>query len=595
MTGDQIATRLFPAVLLRAAGSDELDMLGEVLDEGLMTPAQLVVSGWQTVEFAQTALPLFLIHETLYGEAPDPDTLLGWRGMVDSGQTLQQVAGVMIAGSAHGVRAAASYDAGDVQDFAVGLMGAELDASLASAIAASVNDGTLTLADMLVAGALQAPPALAVRAGLAMLQGMLSETAVGTGEVAGDAPLADVQAVLDDYLEPRIVFPDGVVLYESDANDGSIAASLTVQLVGAEFNGVVGRALGAVSGLPAGLTGRMILADSKHATLTIAGNATSHDATDSASAVTLTFNDVNFRNGIDAADVFDSTYAEIAILFNNGGRWSETEGELTLDGSAEGDVLVDLSTEKFSVDGVSEVLRAGDLSAVVRVDAEELTGGGLVFVGAAADETVIGSDGDDDLDGGDGLDMLYGGVGDDRLTGGYDIDVLSGGAGSDTFVFDAWANGLDGIVDFMPGTGGDVLDFLPFLTSGVAPAASLEFGPGNSASVVLATSAAEQAWTNAAILFVADNGVGIADAADVAALFGAGKPFAAPTAESKLVVLTAGVPATPSEISGTYVWFVSNGTNVTSIEAAEVEAVALLVGINNTTLNYFVPENFVLG
>jgi hypothetical protein len=83
-------------------------------------------------------------------------------------------------------------------------------------------------------------------------------------------------------------------------------------------------------------------------------------------------------------------------------------------------------------------------------------------------------------------------------------------------------------------------------------------------------------------------GNAIDSASDVAALFGAGKVFAAPTAQAKTVVMTSDI------VGDTKVWYVTNQTTagITSIDASEVQQVALLQGINNLSLIGFAAINF---
>ena len=72
-----------------------------------------------------------------------------------------------------------------------------------------------------------------------------------------------------------------------------------------------------------------------------------------------------------------------------------------------------------------------------------------VITGNAASNTLSGGIGNDIMDGAGGNDVMIGGAGADRLTG---------SAGSDRFDYNAVTEGLDTIVDFTRGSGGDVLD-----------------------------------------------------------------------------------------------------------------------------------------
>ena len=92
-------------------------------------------------------------------------------------------------------------------------------------------------------------------------------------------------------------------------------------------------------------------------------------------------------------------------------------------------------------------------------------------------------------------------------------------------------------------------------------------------------------WSNSDVLVVAGYGL---DAQDIAALFGAAAPFAAPIAASKIVVISADI------IGNASIWYVVNQLDTSAITASEVTLVGTLVGINNLGLaGYgFVAANF---
>jgi serralysin len=76
---------------------------------------------------------------------------------------------------------------------------------------------------------------------------------------------------------------------------------------------------------------------------------------------------------------------------------------------------------------------------------------------------LLGGAGNDTLKGLGGNDIIDGGAGNDLITGGTGRDGLIGGTGRDTFIYTALSESLnattrDLIVDFTPGTLGDILD-----------------------------------------------------------------------------------------------------------------------------------------
>ena len=95
------------------------------------------------------------------------------------------------------------------------------------------------------------------------------------------------------------------------------------------------------------------------------------------------------------------------------------------------------------------------------------------LLGFDFDDEIYGGRDDDDLYGFDGWDYLDGGTGRDYLYGGYGNDTLSGGPGQDTFVFDTTLNkkqNFDTILDFVSGSGGDLMQLSKAIFSGIGSA-----------------------------------------------------------------------------------------------------------------------------
>jgi Ca2+-binding RTX toxin-like protein len=129
-------------------------------------------------------------------------------------------------------------------------------------------------------------------------------------------------------------------------------------------------------------------------------------------------------------------------------------GDDTLSGAGGSDVL--------SGDAGDDLLAAGigNDQLFGRMGADTLFGGpgNDRLQGNAGPDQLTGGPGIDQLAGNLGPDIVRGGPGSDRLDGGFGADTLIGGAGSDSFGIAAVEQGVDRVLDFTAGPGGDVLD-----------------------------------------------------------------------------------------------------------------------------------------
>ncbi len=129
----------------------------------------------------------------------------------------------------------------------------------------------------------------------------------------------------------------------------------------------------------------------------------------------------NGGDGLDSVSLTsgnDALFADDAFSQLNSLAASEISRLVAIDSidAGAGDDLVDLTTTKFSLAGVS-------------------------VIGGLGNDTIWGGAGADSIHGGDGLDVLLGGAGSDTLTG---------GSGNDVFLFAA-NSGQDTITDFASG------------------------------------------------------------------------------------------------------------------------------------------------
>jgi Ca2+-binding RTX toxin-like protein len=98
---------------------------------------------------------------------------------------------------------------------------------------------------------------------------------------------------------------------------------------------------------------------------------------------------------------------------------------------------------------------------------DTLDGGTNSGGGVSNNDSLYGGNGDDRLEGWVGSDVLEGGDGNDTLVAGFGTDQLTGGAGSDTFAVGTTGGivgGVDRVIDFQVGAGGDRLDLGDLLT-----------------------------------------------------------------------------------------------------------------------------------
>jgi hypothetical protein len=244
-------------------------------------------------------------------------------------------------------------------------------------------------------------------------------------------------------------------------------------------------------------------------------------------------------------------------------------------------VVADLTKNTLTMNGVSQVLAAGDMSLALNADFSTL---GVSATSKIDSKTtpqlvsVIGDDNPNTIIGCNYGNLINAGKGDDTITLGTGIDSV-------VFASTAANNGVDTINGFTLGKGGDVLNFAAFLNS---------TGKANLVTK-LATSTASAAWSNGDVLVV--QGDSITTSAGVAALFstptvgavtGTNSVFAAPTAQAKAVVIVSDV------IGNATVWYVTNqnASTITTIDATEASQVAILTGINNLALVGVTSDNF---
>lgn len=277
----------------------------------------------------------------------------------------------------------------------------------------------------------------------------------------------------------------------------------------------------------------------------------------------------------DMVNLGDETIPAVASLVEgfddlNTHQFNEVNGVLTVSVSAQSSVVIDLQNSSITVDDAAASLDGGSFANILTVDASKQENATVDLFGNSLPENYSAS-----AAGG----SIRGRGGDDSIT-------LNNGSDKIIFEVDAATNGVDIISNFTIGSSGDTLNFLSFLNS---PSAS-NIGPQE------ATSQSAKSWANGDILVV--SGFGLDTVEEIADLFvdqdsstdGHQAVYAAPTGQAKAVVISADITGNAN------IWYVTNQTDVSSIESSEVGLVGIIEDINNLTLVSFSSDNFaVLG
>lgn len=565
--------RLFRGILLRSASSSEEKLFAQLFDNRSLSEEQLVVLGWQSEEFLTKVAPIALLDYAISG-ITNGARVIGWYNS-PSGTPLaptgsdrtQNAMQVMLSG--YGLLQPGSQSELSRAILDIGIrLGFSLSSATADSLASQITAGSMSMLSLMndaVTLAISQRPQLLTQIGSSLLESVLSENTTLPG-AAGMAPVDQADAITESYLAPSLIVPVDGLIYESTANDGSITAT-ELQLIGTAWRGKVGDTILTLTGLPLGLSGKIVVTGSQTAEIRFTGKARSHDEAASKS-ITLTFTDAHFL-GSKAADVAPLVKGAttLGLQFFNNDPWSLGGSSMSLFGSAA--ISIDLLAASGTI-GSTEV-SAADLTGIASLDARAVTAA-VTLSGNTAANTLHAGSGGSTLRGRDGNDTLY------------------AGKGIDTFVFEATAeagasgiagNGLDKIHGFKIGEGGDKLDFREFLGTPAIGATISGAGAGS-------------AWSNGEIIVVYENGSPLTTASEIAALFGTA--LAAPTAPARVVIFTAGVPG-PTDPGTASAWFVSNRSSsgsVSAIEAAEVVKVAELVGINNLGLTSLHADNLLI-
>lgn len=581
--------------MLRKATGAEETLFANFFNERNLNYEQLAVLGWQSREFLEKVAPIALLDFALSGEI-NGQRIIGWYNSpggapLAPGTSTTNAIEVMLAG--YGVLAlnTPAVLAARLVPLASGL-GASLSRADALSVATALiaNNNLPSALHGAVNEVIASNPQWVYSIAAGLLESVLSEST--TSAFAPAPPINDAISILSDFLEPSFVFNSGAA-FEASANNGTVGTE-TITLTGVEWRGKVGSKVGATfTNLPTGLTATIVITGPQTAEIKFAGKARLHDEA-SSREVSIKFTDSHF-NGAKTTDINPLIAGEIKlpIQFTNNYPWTVINETLKVFGN-QTSVYINLNTPLGQV-GSFEIPK-NNLSGITAIDARSVSGASVTLTGSDGNDTLYANALGSTLRGGKGDDNLYGGKGPD--------DVLHARTGVDTFVFESVAaqgssaiqgNGLDMIHHFKVAAGGDKLDFTAFL--GVPKFMS-------SPSVVLASSVTSLLWAGVGpapsngenIFVVLADGAALTNPAAIAALFGVGRAFAAPTMPAEMVLVTGEVflPGTPGQVS---VWFIGNrsaGGSSAVIEVEEVVKVAELVGVNSLMINQLVGDNFVL-
>ncbi len=555
--------QLYQTALARDPDTGGASYWSGELDRGFYTPAMVAYNFFASAEYQQGVETVSRLYYAAFKRAPDVPGVQFWMNISRQGATLDQIATQFVASAEFkAVNGVVAGNGSLVDILYANVLGRVADAAGRADWVNALNGGASTgsvlagfsnslefqqKANSLVTNAL-AYHAIAGRAPtsaeLAATPGDLTSIVLGAVSKSSGSSISTTTGLSYSAL----------AFSESSANDGSIGTSVTVSLGGDTFVGSIGAKLGKVSGVPTGLTASLTKTTDTTATLTLTGNAKTHGASSSTSGLSVAFSATDFTSASTTGkagltQAMSVSFVELPAY--------ESGGDLFVSGVVTTSVRVDLLADKLYFGTGLGVLSSGAMSNVKNVDATGITGTKVTV-------TLIGDDAVNTLTASD-----LGG----SITGGKGADILVSGAGVDRFVFSSVAadNGVDILNGFALGATGDVLDFSAFLNK----TGTTHIAPVSSASV------ADAVWASGDVLIA--TGYSLDTAAEIAALFNAGAsaPYAAPTAASKMVVISADIVGDAS------IWYVVNQTGVTTIDSSEVTLVGTLTGIHNLGLSGF--------
>ncbi|MFZ6743557.1 DUF4214 domain-containing protein [Undibacterium sp. JH2W] len=576
-TNKEFVTGLFQVLWDRQPDQQTVDLYASRLDSGLLTRAGVEYNFLIAPDYSQASEQIVRLYLAAFNRIPDTDGFLFWMGVHRNGGANSQIADVF----AHSEEFTAKYGANLSNTQFLDLiyqnvLGRKADVAGRDYWVDQMNNG-MTRGDIVNQFAQSQEFKIAVAT--KVYASVVYTTLLGrmpTAAEAAAAPSNVEQLVLKVAQASEVAQTFGSISYSAPAfvekqiNDGSVTGSIILTLAGDTFKGNVGASLGKLGNIPPGLTGTLVKTTDTTATLTLTGNATSHASINNVSNLTVTLDNTSFTGG-KVANILNAVKSDLQINFIDI-PLNETNHVLSGKGSLTTPLLIDLNSDILTLDSKPLALLSGDVKQINHVDLSAIAPATTTGSTPSASKVTVTTT----IKGDAANNMLIGSNYPNFFDGGPGLDTMQGGTGVDTYAFGMTpvANGVDTITNFVIGKGGDVLNFSAFLNkTGTSKIAAV-----NAAAVT------PKAWANGDVLTVQGNAL---DPTKLAALFGPGKAFTAPTVASKMVLITADI------IGDASIWFVINQLDVTNITPDEIVLVGTLTNVNNLTLVGFDATNFL--
>ncbi|MCK5528944.1 MAG: hypothetical protein KAI74_04620, partial [Kiritimatiellae bacterium] len=215
----------------------------------------------------------------------------------------------------------------------------------------------------------------------------ISLTFLGTAFAGGTAANVDGYNKTDfavSYIDPALAYVN-TDFTESTDNDGSMGNSVVVTLAGDDFIAGVESGGLVVGNMPAGLEASTVMDDSAQITVSLTGNATASDSSNSISNLSFTFGNSSFAGG-NAAVVTNAVKSDLTVTFIDALFVSQSEGsDATGDGAFDNPyATITNAIAHATAGGVVEIMDSVHTESDITVDVDD-----LLIIGQGADQTIV--------------------------------------------------------------------------------------------------------------------------------------------------------------------------------------------------------------